>query len=82
MAEKTSMSKKDTGLALDAFIETIQDTLADGDDVKLVGFGTFKVKETAERNARNPKTGEEIVVPAGRKPVFTMSKTFKNGFKA
>lgn len=81
MATKTGMTKKDASLALEAFIETVQDTLESGDCVKLAGFGTFKVRETKERNSRNPRTQEAIVVPAGKKPVFTMSKVFKEMFK-
>lgn len=77
IAEKSGLTKKNSEIALNAFVASVEEALTNGESVKLSGFGSFEVRETAERNSRNPKTGEAIVVPAGKKPVFKMSKTLK-----
>lgn len=74
MAEVTGMTKKDTAAAVDAFIEVVSETLEKGEDVALVGFGTFKVKERAARKGRNPQTGEEIDIPASNVVSFKVGK--------
>ena len=53
-------------------------TLKEGDKVQLIGFGTFEAKATAEREGRNPRTGETIKIAAAKKPAFTASKAFKD----
>ena len=78
MAEVTGMTKKDTAAAVDAFIEVVSETLEKGEDVALVGFGTFKVKERAARKGRNPQTGEEIDIPASKTVAFKAGKTLKD----
>lgn len=60
MAEKAEISKKDAEKALTAFTNVVADTLVDGDKVAITGFGTFEVAERAERQGRNPATGEAI----------------------
>ena len=78
MAEKSQLTKKDTELALNSFIETVQETLALGDKVQLVGFGTFEVRERKPRQGRNPRNPEQIIqIPASKAPVFKAGKTFK-----
>ncbi len=77
LSEKTSTSKKLAGEFVAAFEEVIQQALTNGDDVRLMGFGTFGTKETKERTSRNPATGETITVPAQTKPYFKFAKTFK-----
>lgn len=81
IAAKTEMTKKDSDTALNAVVEAIKEALIKGDDIRLVGFGTFSVKETAARTGRNPKTGEEIKIPAGKKVAFKASKELKEALK-
>ena len=78
VAEKTGFSKKDSDKAVAAVIDAISETLAGGDKVQLVGFGTFEVRERGERTGRNPRTKEAIVIPASKQPVFKAGKSFKD----
>ncbi len=78
VADKALLSKKDAEKAVTAIFETLTETLAQGDKVSLVGFGTFEVKESAEKTGRNPKTGEAITIPASKKPKFTAGKALKD----
>lgn len=78
VAEKSGMSKKDAERAIALTFETIAETVAKGDKVQLVGFGTFEAKERCARTGRNPKTGEAIEIPAGRVPVFKAGKALKD----
>ena len=77
MAEKSSLTKKDAEAALRGFIESVQESLAKGEKVQLVGFGTFEARERAARVGRNPRTKEEITIPASVVPVFKAGKEFK-----
>jgi len=77
-AEKASLSKKDTEMAINAAIDVITEALADCEKVQLVGFGAFEVKARAERIGRNPKTKEEIKIPASKVPVFKAGKALKD----
>lgn len=77
MAEKSGLTKKDAEKALKSFIESVDEALAKDDKVQLVGFGTFEVKARAERKGRNPKTLEEITIPASKVPVFKAGKELK-----
>jgi len=76
IAEKSNLSKKDAEKALNAFIESVEEALKSGDKVQLVGFGSFEVRERAERKGRNPQTKEEITIPATKAPVFKVGKAF------
>ena len=78
VAEKAGLSKKDTETVVNATIDVIAGTLADGDKVQLVGFGAFEVKSRAERTGRNPKTKEEIKIPASKVPVIKPGKALKD----
>lgn len=78
MTEKSGLTKKDAGSALDAFMESVQDALKAGDKVQLVGFGTFEVKERAARTGKNPQTGELIDIPASKAPAFKAGKALKD----
>lgn len=78
VAEKAELSKKDADKAVGAFIESIQEALKAGEKVQLVGFGSFEVRERAERKGKNPRSGEEIVIPASKSPVFKAGKAFKD----
>ncbi|MGI6320831.1 MAG: HU family DNA-binding protein [Bacteroidales bacterium] len=64
MAEKAGLTKVQTRAALEAFMETVGETLKEGDRISLVGFGTFSVARHAERKGRNPQTKKEIIIPA------------------
>ena len=77
-AEKAGLSKKDTEAAVNAVVDVIAAALAEGDKVQLVGFGAFEVKTRAERIGRNPKTKEEIKIPASKVPVFKAGKALKD----
>ena len=78
MSEKSELTKVDTEKALKAFIDTVTDELKNGGKVQLVGFGTFEVAERAERQGRNPKTGEAITIPASKSPKFKAGKALKD----
>jgi DNA-binding protein HU-beta len=78
VAESTDLPKATAGKAVDAIIETIKNSLADGDPVTLVGFGTFAVRERAARVGRNPRTGERLDIKAANVPVFKPGKAFKD----
>ena len=78
VAEKAGRSKTETETVVNATIDVIAGALADGDKVQLVGFGAFEVKSRAERTGRNPKTKEEIKIPASKVPVFKPGKALKD----
>ncbi len=78
VAEKTGLSKKDTESIINAAVDTIAVTMAQGDKVQLSGFGIFEVKDRQARVGRNPKTKEAIEIPASRQPVFKPSKALKD----
>lgn len=78
IAQSAELTKADAGRALDGFIKAVEDALKAGDSVTLVGFGTFAVKERAERKGRNPQTGEEITIKAAKIPAFKVGKSFKD----
>ncbi|MCR5084167.1 MAG: HU family DNA-binding protein [Succinivibrionaceae bacterium] len=77
MATETGLSQTAARGALDALTRCIAKALAEGDKVQLVGFGTFKVTERAERMGRNPQTGKEIKIPASKTPSFTAGAELK-----
>ena len=78
VSEKTGLSKKDSEKAINATFDTIGESLEAGEKVQLVGFGVFDVKERAARIGRNPKTKEEIAIPASRVPTFKAGKALKD----
>ncbi|MBT0724756.1 DNA-binding protein HU-beta [Rosenbergiella sp. S61] len=78
IAADADISKAAAGRVLDAFIGAVTESLQAGDDVALVGFGTFAVKDRAERTGRNPQTGKEITIPAGKVPGFRAGKGLKD----
>jgi len=78
VAEKARMPKKDAEKAVNAVFASIEEALAKGDKVQLVGFGTFEVRERAARTGRNPQTGEEIQIAATRVPAFRAGKALKD----
>jgi DNA-binding protein HU-beta len=78
IAEHANLTKADAGRALDGLTKTIEATLKTGDSITLVGFGTFAVKDRAERTGRNPQTGQEITIAAVKVPAFKPGKTLKD----
>ncbi len=78
VAEKAGLSKKDAELAVNAVIDSITEALVKGGKVQMVGFGSFEVKERAARLGRNPRSGEEIQIPASKMPVFKAGKALKD----
>lgn len=82
MAEKAEISKKDAEKALTAFTNVVADTLVDGAKVAITGFGIFEVVERAERQGRNPATGEAITIAASKSPKFKAGKALKDVVKA
>lgn len=79
IAADADISKAGAGRVLDAIIGSVIDSLKAGDDVALVGFGTFSVRERAARTGCNPQTGKEISIPAAKVPGFRAGKSLKDG---
>ncbi|SFT89113.1 DNA-binding protein HU-beta [Selenomonas sp. GACV-9] len=78
VAEKTGLTKKDAEKAVNALFDSVQAALTSGDKVQMIGFGTFEVKERAARKGRNPRTGQDIEIPASKNPVFKAGKALKD----
>ncbi|MBD2256290.1 HU family DNA-binding protein [Pseudanabaena sp. FACHB-2040] len=77
VAEKANVTKKEADALISAFTESVVEAVAEGQKVTLVGFGTFEPRARAEREGRNPKTGEAMKIPASTVPVFSAGKLFK-----
>ena len=82
IAEKTNLSKVDSGKALEAFQQIVVETVSSKEAVALTGFGTFTAKERAARTGRNPQTGEELQLAATTIPSFKAGKLFKDAVKS
>ena len=78
MADSADLSKAESGRALDSFLSSVQGALASGEQVSLVGFGTFSVKNRAARAGRNPQTGAPIQIAASNVPSFKAGKALKD----
>lgn len=78
IAESAELTKSDASRALDAVLEAITDALKKGETVSLVGFGAFGIKERAERQGRNPQTGNSITIKAAKIPSFKAGKVLKD----
>lgn len=78
IAANADISKAAAGRVLDAFLSSVSDALKAGDEVALVGFGTFSVRERASRTGRNPQTGKEITIAASKVPGFRAGKALKD----
>ena len=78
VAEKAELSKKDADKAIKAFTDVVSEELVNGGKIQLVGFGTFEVAERGEREGRNPKTGETMMISASRTPKFKAGKALKD----
>lgn len=78
VAEKAEISKKDAEKAVTAVLDTIVEQVADGQDIRIVGFGTFECRERKERTGCDPRTGNAITIPASKVPAFKAGKAFKD----
>ncbi|APP10103.1 DNA-binding protein [Lactobacillus delbrueckii subsp. delbrueckii DSM 20074 = JCM 1012] len=81
VSEKTEFSKKESAQIVDALFASIEEALAKGEKVQLIGFGTFEVRERAARKGRNPQTCAEIEIPASKFPAFKPGKALKDAVK-
>ncbi|MBT3785129.1 HU family DNA-binding protein [bacterium] len=78
ISETTPLNQKEAASAIDAFIDVIKDELGKGEKIQLVGFGSWEVKERAERTGVNPQTGDKIKISATKLPKFTPGKALKD----
>ncbi len=79
IANSTNMTQTQTGEVLQTFIDTVISQLRSGSEVKIIGFGTFKVSKRKATTGRNPRTGEPINIPASNQPKFSAGKALKQG---
>ena len=77
VATETKLTKADVQRALEAVLAGIGSSLAKGEEVRLIGFGSFAVQQSAARDGRNPRTGETIKIKASKRPVFRAGKELK-----
>jgi DNA-binding protein HU-beta len=78
VADGANMTKADAGNAIDAVFEAITAAMKSGDDVRLVGFGSFSIASRPHRTGRNPRTGETLVIPASKSAKFAAGKGLKD----
>ena len=78
VAEASGVSKKDTDAVIKATFEAIEKAMARGDKVQVIGFGTFEIRDRAEREGKNPQTGETVMIPACKVPAFKAGKALKD----
>lgn len=76
--ERVGVTKKEAAEYVNAVFETMKQTLEDGEEVKISGFGKFEVRQKGERIGRNPRTGEPIPIPARKVPRFKVSQVLKD----
>ncbi|MFS1538091.1 MAG: HU family DNA-binding protein [Candidatus Phlomobacter fragariae] len=81
IAEKSGLTKKNSEKAVNALIKTVTEALKSGNDVQLVGFGSFQVKQRAARQGRNPQTGETLKIAAANVPSFKAGQNLKEAIK-
>lgn len=77
IADEAELSKRDAAEFVDAFVSVVTQTLKDGQDITLVGFGSFHTSQSAERKGRNPKTGEPLTIAARKTPKFKAGTDLK-----
>ena len=78
VAEKSGITKKQADIVLNSLFDSIKQALVEGDKVQIIGFGTFENRERSARKGRNPRTGEEIDIPASKLPSFKAGKVLKD----
>ncbi|MEH1918249.1 HU family DNA-binding protein [Nostoc sp.] len=77
VAAKTNITKKQTDEIISAFLSVVTKAVANGEKVTLIGFGSFERRDRSEREGRNPKTQEVMIIPATKVPAFSAGKQFK-----
>ncbi len=83
MVERSDLKKKDVEVALNAFLESVKESLVKEEKVQLVGFGTFEVRQRKAREGRNPRKPEEVIqIPESKAPVFKAGKALKEAVNA
>jgi DNA-binding protein HU-beta len=82
IATETGYTQKDTGAVIEAFASIVMETISSGEEVNIAGFGKFSVSERAEREGRNPATGETITIAASKSPKFKAATAFKSAVNA
>jgi DNA-binding protein HU-beta len=78
VSESTGEAKANVGPLIDGFLDVVKRSVANGETVQLIGFGSFSVSQRSERKGRNPATGEEITIAAAKAIKFTAGKLFKD----
>jgi DNA-binding protein HU-beta len=81
VASKSGLSRRDAGKAVDAFLESIQESLRQGESVSFTGFGKFSAQQRGERQGVNPRTGEKVTIQAATVPKFSAGSALKNALK-
>lgn len=81
VAEEAQFTKKDSTKVVEAVFNTIEDALRNGEEVNIIGFGKFSVRDRAARKGRNPQTGDEIDIAASKAPAFKPGKALKDAVK-
>ena len=81
IASQTGMTKTDVKMVVEGFIESVKYSLVKNDRLEIRGFGTFHLTDRAARKARNPRTGEEVMIPARKRPTFKPSRDLKDLIK-
>ncbi|MFV5913573.1 HU family DNA-binding protein [Bacillus cereus] len=81
VAQNAEISQKEATVVVQTVVESITNTLAAGEKVQLIGFGTFEVRERAARTGRNPQTGKEMQIAASKVPAFKAGKELKEAVK-
>ena len=81
VASKSGLSRRDAGKAVDAFLDSIQESLARGESVSFTGFGKFSAQQRGARTGVNPRTGERVEIAAATVPKFSAGSCLKNALK-
>ena len=81
VADKSGLSKRDAARAVDAFLDSIQESLRQGESVSFTGFGKFSAQQRGERQGVNPRTGEKVTIQAATVPKFSAGSALKNALK-
>lgn len=76
--EDKSITKKATEAVINQVVDVIIDSVSKGEKITLVGFGTFELRERAERKGKNPQNGKDMIIPASKAPAFKAGKAFKD----
>jgi DNA-binding protein HU-beta len=77
ISEKTGIIKEDVAVIVESFLDTVKESVSEGEHIEIRGFGTMRVKDRKPSIARNPRTGEKVEIPARRVPTFKFSKEFR-----